>query len=159
MAFCRNCGTRLYEGSKFCPNCGAAVILDNPTVSKPEPVHEEPVREEPLHEEPIHEQPVSSEPTAKKEFVYGTNGLAIAGFICAFLFPFVGLVLSIVANKNAKSGKYEKPMQGFATWGIIVSIILLALRLIFGVVCGFVLFPAILKGLSHLAESIAAAVI
>jgi len=27
MAYCSNCGNRLMEGAKFCPNCGHAIII------------------------------------------------------------------------------------------------------------------------------------
>lgn len=47
------------------------------------------------------------------------NGFAIAGFICSFLFAFVGLILSIVglskANENDGSGK------GLAIAGIVIA--------------------------------------
>ena len=61
---------------------------------------------------------VKSNVTSDENFV---NGFAIAGFICAFLFALVGLILSIVglnkANENNGSGK------GLAIAGIIIAAI------------------------------------
>ena len=166
MSYCRNCGYCLDEGAKFCPNCGTAVAFDADKTAGAAPIYEEPVREEPLHEEPLHEEPFHEEPLREepvhaapaKPYVYGTNGLSIAGFICAFFFPFVGLVLSIVALSNAKTGKYEKPLRGLATWGIIVSAIGLALRIVFGIVIGFVIIPLLANWLTKLIAYVTTAI-
>ena len=58
--YCRNCGSEITEGSRFCNRCGSPVeIIVQPEVSKPvmysEPapsvVSEEPVRRKPVFEE------------------------------------------------------------------------------------------------------------
>ena len=53
------------------------------------------------------------------------NGLVIAGFVCAFLVPIVGLILSIIGmvqiNKNGGKSK------GMAIAGIIVSVVVMVL--------------------------------
>lgn len=135
MAFCRNCGQFLEETVKYCPNCGTARPDDYKAPETALAAVEEPRAAEP---EPA---PVQYETT---------NGLAIAGFICAFFFPFVGLVLSIIALRNAKDGRFTKPLETLATWGVIVSAILLAIRLVIGVFVGMVVFPAILKLIARL---------
>lgn len=54
------------------------------------------------------------------------NGLVIAGFVCAFLVPIVGLILSIIGmvqiNKNGGKSK------GMAIAGIIVSVVVMVLN-------------------------------
>lgn len=41
MIYCKNCGTKLPDGAKFCVNCGAKMKQDQPvTVSKPIPPNE-----------------------------------------------------------------------------------------------------------------------
>lgn len=37
MAFCGNCGTKVEDGKKFCPQCGTPVEAANPTQAKPNP--------------------------------------------------------------------------------------------------------------------------
>ena len=54
------------------------------------------------------------------------NGLVIAGFVCAFLVPIVGLILSIIGmvqiNKNGGKSK------GMAIAGILVSVVVMVLN-------------------------------
>lgn len=54
------------------------------------------------------------------------NGLVIAGFVCAFLIPIVGLILSIIGmvqlNKNGGKSK------GMAIAGIIISVVVMVLN-------------------------------
>jgi hypothetical protein len=47
-----------------------------------------------------------------------TNGLAIAGFVCSFLIPLIGLILSIIGLKKSKELNDGK---GLSTAGIIIS--------------------------------------
>jgi hypothetical protein len=67
------------------------------------------------------------------------NGLAIAGFITAFFCGIVGLILSIKARGQIKASGGALGGWGFTTGGIIVSIIGLAIALIYSVVVGIAL--------------------
>jgi len=58
------------------------------------------------------------------------NGLAIAGFISAFFCGIVGLILSIKARGQIKASGGAQGGWGFTTGGIIVSIIMMAIYLI-----------------------------
>ena len=133
MFFCRNCGQRIEDGMLFCPNCGTPCVIDKKPEPEPQPAPE------PEPEPIINEEPA---PQPTRTYTKGTNGLAIAGFICAFLFPFVGLVLSIVASSISKAD-YEKPLTGLSTAGIIVSAILLLVRICLAVLIGAIVLPLI----------------
>lgn len=50
--------------------------------------------------------------------------LGIVGFILAFLFPLVGLILSLVANSQSKKAGIKNTL---ATAGVIVSIVMMVL--------------------------------
>lgn len=68
-----------------------------------------------------------------------TNGLALAGFICSFFVPVVGVVLSAIglgkANRSAsKNGK------GFAIAGLAISIVFLAIALFYWIGVGIYLY-------------------
>jgi Zn-finger nucleic acid-binding protein len=56
-----------------------------------------------------------------------TNGLAIAGFICAFLCSLPGLIMSIIAYKQCKDSNGTLGGEGLALAGIIISIASMAL--------------------------------
>lgn len=55
-----------------------------------------------------------------------TNGLCIAGFICSFFIAIVGLILSII-GRNQVSKDPTQTGQGFATAGIVISIVSMVL--------------------------------
>ncbi|AFI62719.1 peptidyl-prolyl cis-trans isomerase [Bifidobacterium animalis subsp. animalis MCC 1489] len=75
------------------------------------------------------------------------NGMCIAGFICSFFFPLVGLVLSIIAL--VQINKTGEKSRGMAIAGIVIGGISTALALIaiIMVICGLVI------GLGALAET------
>lgn len=50
-----------------------------------------------------------------------SNGLAVAALVCSFLFPLIGLILSIVALSQMKSSGNNEG-KGMATAGLIISI-------------------------------------
>lgn len=59
--------------------------------------------------------------------------LSIIGFIFAFLFTLVGLIISIVAYNNAKT-EGDVRSQNFAKAGIIVSVVFMALGILLTVI-------------------------
>lgn len=62
-------------------------------------------------------QPYAQQPAAYPQDRW--NGMAIAGFVCSFLFSIVGLVLSIIGyNQTKKTGEKGKEL---ALAGIIIS--------------------------------------
>ena len=125
--FCRNCGQKIEDGMMFCPNCGTKAAFERMSEPAPEPEPEpRPVR--------------ISDPAPV--YTKGTNGLAVAGFICSFFFPFVGLVLSIIGLSIADTG-YQKPMRGLAIAGIIISAVLLVLRVALAALIGSLILPHI----------------
>jgi hypothetical protein len=57
----------------------------------------------------------------------GTPGIVIAGLICAFLCPLVGLILSIIGRGKAKEAGSG---VGLATAGIIISAVFIVISII-----------------------------
>lgn len=66
--FCRQCGSELRLGAKFCVVCGAAVP-EQPVQAEEETVQEEPVQavEETVQEEPVQEETMQEEPVQAVE--------------------------------------------------------------------------------------------
>ena len=60
-----------------------------------------------------------------------TSTLSVVGFVLSFLFPLVGLILSIVARKQAKE---TGDNAGLAKAGIIIGAVFFALNIIAGFV-------------------------
>ena len=57
-----------------------------------------------------------------------SNTMALAGFICAFVAPLIGLILSIIGSK--KAGELGGEGKGMATAGIVISIVTMVLSFI-----------------------------
>lgn len=67
--------------------------------------------------QPGYGQPYAQQPAAYPQDRW--NGMAIAGFVCSFIFSIVGLVLSIIGyNQTKKTGEKGKEL---ALAGIIIS--------------------------------------
>jgi len=52
-----------------------------------------------------------------------TSGMAIAGFVCAFFLPLLGLIFSIMGLNQANRSGGQIRGQGLAVAGIVISII------------------------------------
>jgi hypothetical protein len=61
----------------------------------------------------------------------GTSGMAIAGFVLAFLCSVLGLIFSILGYKECKRSNGTLGGEGLALAGIIISIVGLAIGLIY----------------------------
>lgn len=59
--------------------------------------------------------------TYKGEDENWTNGFAIAGFVCAFVFALLGLIFSIVGVN--KANEHNGELKGLAIAGIIIAAI------------------------------------
>ena len=58
------------------------------------------------------------------------NGMAIAGFVCSFFVPLLGLIFSWVALAGmARTGNQEG--KGLAIAGLVISIVLMSLALLY----------------------------
>lgn len=70
-----------------------------------------------------------------------TNGLAIAGFVLAFFFPLVGLILSIIARKQCLENR--EGGENLALAGIIISAVSMAIVVISIIVVFAIFLPAV----------------
>ena len=122
MPYCENCGTYLPQDASFCPGCGAENKNYVPAeqVSQPDVIYSDNL--------------YKSEAQPQYGPTQGTNGLAIAGMVLAFCFAPVGIILSAIALKRARSGDYRNPLEGLAKAGLIVSIIMTILGVILCIV-------------------------
>lgn len=60
----------------------------------------------------------------------GYTGLSIAGVVLAFLFPLIGLIVSIIAQNDARnSGNFKS--AGLAKVGIIISAVFIGIAVLF----------------------------
>ena len=76
----------------------------------------QPYGQQPYGQQP-YGQPYAQQPAAYPQDRW--NGMAIAGFVCSFIFSIVGLVLSIIGyNQTKKTGEKGKEL---ALAGIIIS--------------------------------------
>ena len=115
MKYCSKCGNQLLDEAVFCPKCGCAV--DNRYAPTPAP---------------------TQQTTAS-----GTNGFAIAGFICAFFIPLLGWIFGGIgiskANKMGGKGK------GLAVAAIIISTVVFIFSIILSIAYSAVIFGNIIN--------------
>ena len=121
---CGKCGKEVSEGENFCPNCGAA----------------------------LREQPKDDFLEGAEDNIAGnTNGFAIAGFVCSFFIGLLGLIFSIIAMQQCREKKENG--YGLAKAGMIISIVTIALPIVYGIVSGIVLFSVFTNFLPEVTES------
>ena len=106
--YCSNCGNNIPTDKTYCPYCGTQV--------KNNPINNG------------YYQNISyNNATALRG---GTNGMAVAGFVLALVFPFLGLIFSCIGLANSKY-YYNHNGRGLSIAGIIISLIPLILVLLF----------------------------
>lgn len=72
--------------------------------------------------------------------------MAIAGFVCAFLFPLLGLIFSIIGMKQCEERGEDG--YGLAKAGKIISIVFMVLSFVLGVIYGIAV-AAIIGGTTY----------
>ena len=97
--YCLNCGKKVDEGENFCPNCGFDIANSRDPDEK--------VDNDLLH----YEEPDKN-----------SNGMAIAGFICSFFSPGLGLIFGGVGL--SRSSKREGKGRGLSIAAIIISLVM-----------------------------------
>ena len=158
--FCNFCGKEVDEGTQTCPHCGADLKAD--TSATADPVKEEQVAEvapataEPAPAPAPAPKPAPApaaapkpapapapKPQAPVQQELKPNGMALAGFILAFFFPYVGIILAIVGLVRCKKGYNRK---GLAIAGIILS----ALSIFMNIISYVFILPMIFAAIGEL---------
>ncbi|MEI6237436.1 MAG: DUF4190 domain-containing protein [Candidatus Saccharibacteria bacterium] len=78
---------------------------------------------------------------SQQETIYEkTNSFSVIGLICAFIFPLLGLILSIIALKQTK----ERQQKGhtMAIWGIVISASWFVMIVPLGIMAGLIITTA-----------------
>ena len=113
---CYNCGSSLKGDSNKCEYCGT--IIKEATTEK------------------VENEPVFNNVEYKSESSIKYSGYSIAGIICAFIFPILGLIFSIIGlNKDRQTGNSTT----IAVIGIIASIVMFIVEMIV-LIIGFTMF-------------------
>ena len=97
--YCRKCGAQIDDEAYVCVHCGALVKEQS--------------------QEAAYAQSGAAQQSKK------TNAMAIAGFVCSFLFAILGLIFSIIGMKQCEERGEEG--YGLAKAGKIISIVNIAL--------------------------------
>jgi hypothetical protein len=112
MAFCPRCAAPNVDTAAACAACGAPLSAAPGVPGAPPPMMNNPVY------------------AGGGAMAPRTNGLAIAGFICAFFCGLVGLILSIVAYNQCKQSNGQLKGEGLALAGIIIAAVSMILGII-----------------------------
>ena len=135
--YCVNCGKELSDEAKSCPYCGAEV--NGAPIQEYDPMEdlmgldEEPMLEEkPVQElvqEPVAQ--VEQEPVAQQStqtpMQSASNGFAIAGFVCSFFVPILGIIFGAIGLSRSK--KLNKKGFGLAVAALCISIVTIVLNI------------------------------
>ena len=128
--YCRKCGKEINDDAYVCIYCGAKA----------------------------HETPANTGSAGAGYASYGsnntqppvtykkTNGMAIAGFVCAFVFPLLGLIFSIIGMKQCQERGDDG--YGLAKAGKIISIVFMVLSFVLGIIYGIEI-AAIIGGTTY----------
>ena len=117
MKYCVHCGKEVLDSSIVCPNCGCSVSYDEGrTAAAPQPAP----------------MPVADS--------YST--MSILGLVFSFLGSIIGLIISIIAYKDAKQTGSQKSMS-MSKAGIIISSIELGLAVLVVIVYVIIIIAAL----------------
>ena len=131
MPFCRNCGAKLEEEVKFCPECGTAQEAI-PSAATAAPTPEIPV----IPVVPVAEVP--EEPKSSGALNVGLLVWSILNLIfCCMPLGIPPLVMTIRAKDAATAAEEAKKLTAAKIWnlvGTIASVVLYVLFFAFGVI-------------------------
>jgi len=143
MAFCRECGTQLADGAKFCPSCGTAVTPVSEGITLEKPVVETEQTSSPVQQSATtqstgsHSSGTQSSqqgtPLTEEQDITQNKTMAVLSYILFFVPLLVG------THKTSPYVKFHVN-QGtvlfiFAVaWGLILSIIMGVIGFVFGII-------------------------
>jgi len=107
--YCKQCGKQVNDTSHFCGGCGAQCFNQ--------------------HNDIFTQATINPNTGQAQQFGADQNNtMALVGLILAFFFPTLGIIFSIIGLVRAKElgGKG----RGMAIWGLIISIIHIAVTII-----------------------------
>lgn len=124
MAFCGNCGTKVEDGKKFCPECGA------PMEASPQPAQQQPQQQVPPVQQQFAPQPNAQQPAPAAGKTKGgadyTAQFDPADIEANKVMAFLGYILFLIPMIAAKESRFAQfhANQGLILLlaGIIVSI-------------------------------------
>lgn len=140
--YCQKCGAKIDDEACVCVHCGAHVRKlpdEEQSISQTQPKKPQSV-EESLEELRYRRQQQHIENTKREEYgeergyypAYGyyrkTNGMAIAGFVCAFFSAILGIVFSVIAMNQCEERGEEG--YGLAQAGRTIAIVRLFLSFV-----------------------------
>lgn len=118
--YCSKCGKEIADEAYMCPHCGTMVRDLPKEVAAGDGAYYDNGR------------------YANRAGGYRkTNAMAIAGFVCSFLFALLGLIFSIIGMKQCRERNEDG--YGLAKAGMIISIVCLALGVFIFMIYGIAL--------------------
>ncbi len=116
--FCPACAHNNPDGAAVCGACGTSLPAGGPSYAAGAPAAAGPYAPNPYQVQPRR-----------------TSGMAIAGFVLALVScSILGLIFSIIGYNECKRSNGQVEGQGLALAGIIISIVWLALGIIYVIV-------------------------
>lgn len=99
MRYCPKCGAYQSSESVYCSHCGAYIGTSS-----------------------------SSSSYSSSDDKEGSNGMAVAGFVCAFFIPILGIIFSGIGL--SKANNLNGKGKGLATAGLVISIVMIVWNVI-----------------------------
>lgn len=146
MKVCQKCGAFAEDINDFCTVCGSKLTAQSAQYSgQTENWQSQPEQPSAQNQQQSQGQQYYQQSQGQQQYQpqAKTNGLAIAGFVCSFFIPILGLILSIVGKNQIKQSNGTQGGDGLATAGIAISIVFMAIGLL-------VVVPAVCTALSAL---------
>jgi uncharacterized membrane protein YvbJ len=137
MAYCKNCGNRLEDGSKFCSSCGTRVS---------EAAQEEQTQQETPVSEPIQEESLGFDSTPKASGNLNVGSLVwsiINLALCCMPLGIASLIMTVLAKDAPSAEDEEKKLKIaricnlIATISCVVFFIFYILIVVVGAITGY----------------------
>ncbi|MBO4939494.1 MAG: DUF4190 domain-containing protein [Clostridia bacterium] len=128
--YCKFCNKSISTTDKFCPNCGMRLTLQNNAANQQSyaQIKACKVCGSLIHKSVVYcpecHQLADNPPRSNQS---ETNGFAIAGFICAFFFPILGLIFGCLGLTKAKQCGVGK---AFSLAAIRLSIVFMIVNVV-----------------------------
>lgn len=140
MKYCTHCGKQVLDDAIICPGCGCSVQYGNNNGNtNGNNMNKGSAQNNNNAQQQQHVPPA----------VDSYSGMSIAGLILSFMSPLIGLILSIIANNEAKRLGSDKS-QTMSKAGIIISAVILGIAAVVVIIYIIFIF-ALIGGISSFA--------